>query len=87
MKNGTPPVNIGILQAKGSLYLTRPTLGHYVATREDLDWRAGEILGWVKDGTLKVRIDREVPLAEAAAAHRALEARETSGKVLLIPGQ
>jgi len=80
-----PPFDLLRLSQGGSLYLTRPTLGHYVATREDLLWRASEVLGWVKDGTLHVRIDREVPLADAAAAHRALEARETSGKVLLIP--
>jgi NADPH2:quinone reductase len=82
-----PPFDPLRLSQGGSLYLTRPTLGHYVATREDLEWRAGEILGSVKDETLKVRIDREVPLADAAAAHRALEARETAGKVLLITAE
>jgi NADPH2:quinone reductase len=80
-----PPFDLLRLSQGGSLYLTRPTLGHYVATREDLLWRANEVLGWVRDGKLKVRIDREVPLADAAAAHRALEGRETAGKVLLIP--
>jgi len=74
-----------ILSQKGSLFLTRPTLFHYIATREELISRAGELLGWVADGTLKLRIDREYPLADAAAAHRALEARETSGKLLLVP--
>jgi NADPH2:quinone reductase len=80
-----PPFDPLRLSLGGSLYLTRPTLGHYVATREDLLWRANEVLGWVRDGTLRVRVDRELPLTEAAAAHRALEARETAGKVLLIP--
>ena len=79
-----PPFDLLRLSQGGSLYLTRPTLGHYVATREDLLWRANEVLGWVRGATLKVRIDREVPLADAAAAHRALEGRETAGKVLLI---
>jgi NADPH2:quinone reductase len=79
-----PPFDLLRLSQGGSLYLTRPTLGHYVATREELLWRAGEVLGWVGDGTLRVRIDREVPLADAASAHRALEGRETAGKVLLI---
>jgi NADPH2:quinone reductase len=80
-----PPFDPLRLSQGGSLYLTRPTLGHYTATREDLLARAGEVLGWVRDGSLKVRIDRELPLADAAAGHRALEARETAGKVLLIP--
>ena len=80
-----PPFDPLRLSQGGSLYLTRPTLAHYVATREELLSRAGEVLGWVKDGTLRVRVDREVPLPDAAAAHRALEARETAGKVLLIP--
>jgi NADPH2:quinone reductase len=74
-----------ILHHKGSLFLTRPTLAHYVATREELVWRAGDVLGWVRDGSLKLRIDREVPLVHVAEAHRALEGRRTTGKVLLIP--
>jgi NADPH:quinone reductase len=80
-----PPFDPLRLSQGGSLYLTRPTLVNYVASREDLLWRASEVLGWVQDGTLQVRVDREVPLADAAAAHRALEARETAGKVLLVP--
>ena len=80
-----PPFDPLRLSQGGSLYLTRPTLIHYVGSREELLSRAGEVLGWVRDGTLRVRVDREVPLADAAAAHRALEARETAGKVLLIP--
>ncbi|MGA7992981.1 MAG: quinone oxidoreductase [Thermoanaerobaculia bacterium] len=81
-----PSVDPQILNAKGSVFLTRPSLFHYVASREELLARASDVLGWVKDGTLPLRVDREVPLAHAAAAHRALEARETAGKVLLIPG-
>lgn len=74
-----------VLNQKGSLFLTRPTLGHYVATPAELRWRAGEVLGWIRDGSLRLRIDRDLPLARAADAHRALEARETTGKVLLHP--
>ena len=72
-----------VLNRKGSLFLTRPTLSHYVAAREELEWRAGELLGWVADGSLRVRIDRTLPLADAADAHRALASRATMGKVLL----
>lgn len=79
------PVDPSVLNQKGSLFLTRPTLGHYIATREELAWRAGEVLAGVQDGSLKLRIDREVPLAQVADAHRALEGRETTGKVLLLP--
>jgi NADPH2:quinone reductase len=74
-----------LLSRRGSLYLTRPTLFHYVAAREELAERAGEVLGWVRDGTLRLRIDRELPLADAARAHEFLEGRRTMGKVLLIP--
>ena len=74
-----------LLNAKGSLFLTRPTLAHYVGSPADLRWRAGEVLSWIDDGSLRVRIDRELPLARAAEAHRALESRETTGKVLLHP--
>ncbi|NUP56040.1 MAG: quinone oxidoreductase, partial [Gemmatimonadaceae bacterium] len=77
------PLDPQLLNQKGSLFLTRPTLAHYVATPADLRWRAGEVLGWVRDGSLRLRIDRDLPLANAADAHRALEARETTGKVLL----
>lgn len=79
------PLDPNVLSQKGSLFLTRPTLGHYVATREELAWRAGDVLGWVRDGSLKLRIDREVPLVLATEAHRALEGRRTTGKVLLVP--
>ena len=80
-----PPFDPLLLSRKGSLFLTRPTLGHYIATRDELVWRAGEVLGWVEQGALSVRVDREVPLAQAAEAHRALEERRTTGKVLLVP--
>ena len=80
-----PPVDLGILAGKGSLYVTRPTLGHYVATREELLRRAGDVLGWVQAGELTLRIEHTFPLARAAEAHRALEGRRTTGKVLLIP--
>lgn len=80
-----PPFDPQILNRKGSLFLTRPTLAHYVATREELLDRAGQVLGWVADGSLSVRIGREYPLADAAEAQRALAARETTGKVLLVP--
>ncbi len=79
-----PPFEPGRL-AKNGVFLTRPTLGHYTNTREELLWRAGDVLDWIGSGKLKLRIDREVPLRDAAEAHRALEARETTGKVLLIP--
>ena len=74
-----------ILNARGSLFLTRPTLAHYTLTRDELLRRAGDVLGWLADGSLSVRVDRVVPLADAAAAQTALAARETSGKVLLRP--
>jgi NADPH2:quinone reductase len=80
-----PPIEPLLLTRKGSLFMTRPTLGHYTATRDELVWRAGDVLGWVREGALSVRIDRQVPLAEAAEAHRALEERRTTGKVLLVP--
>ena len=79
------PVDPQVLNAKGSVYLTRPTLVHYVMTRADLLKRANEILGWVAAGELKVRIGATFPLTEAARAHRELEGRKTTGKVLLIP--
>jgi len=79
------PFDPQVLNQKGSLFLTRPTLVHYIATRAELLARAGEVLGWIERGMLKVRIERELPLAQAAEAQRLLEARQTTGKVLLIP--
>jgi NADPH2:quinone reductase len=80
-----PPFDLNTLNGKGSLFVTRPTLGHYALTREELLWRAGDVLGWVASGKLHPRIERTYPLSEAAAAHRALESRQTAGKLLLIP--
>lgn len=74
-----------ILNQKGSLFLTRPSLGHHVATRDELLQRAGEVLGWIRDGKLKLRTEFEFPLKDAGDAHRALESRKTTGKVLLLP--
>ena len=79
------PIDPQILNQKGSLFLTRPSLGHYVATTAELQERATTVLGWVAEGSLKVRIGREFPLAAAAEAHAALESRKTTGKVLLTP--
>jgi NADPH:quinone reductase len=78
-----PPFDPGILNARGSLFLTRPSLAHYVLTRDELLRRAGDVLNWVASGKLKLRIDRTYPLAEAASAHRDLEGRKTAGKLLL----
>jgi NADPH2:quinone reductase len=80
-----PPFDAAILNQKGSLFLTRPSLFHHIVTREELLQRAGEVLGWIKSGRLKLRIDLTLPLAQAAEAHRQLESRQTTGKVLLIP--
>ncbi|MEZ4735664.1 MAG: quinone oxidoreductase [Caldilineaceae bacterium] len=79
------PLNPQILNQKGSLYLTRPSLGAYIATREELLWRANDLFTWMAAGKLDVRIDQSFPLSEAAAAHTYLEGRQTKGKVLLIP--
>jgi NADPH2:quinone reductase len=80
-----PPIDPTILNTKGSLYLTRPSLFAYVVTRDELASRADDVLGWIRDGKLKLRIGLELPLSEAAEAHRALEGRTTTGKVLLVP--
>jgi NADPH:quinone reductase len=79
-----PPMDPRVL-ANGSLFLTRPGLGDYTATREELEQRAGDVLGWVKSGELKLRVEHVFPLSEAAEAHRQLESRATTGKVVLIP--
>ena len=80
-----PPIDPLVLSRKGSLFLTRPSLVHYIADRASLEARAAAVLEDAAAGRLKVRIDRTYPLAEAAEAHRALEGRQTTGKVLLIP--
>ncbi|MBI3686583.1 MAG: quinone oxidoreductase [Actinobacteria bacterium] len=78
-----PPFDLARLNTAGSLYVTRPTLGHYLADRAELTWRAGEVLGWVADGSLSVHIGRSYPLADARAAYGDLEARRSTGKLLL----
>lgn len=80
-----PPLDPLLLSAKGSLFLTRPTLHHYAATREELHQRAADVFHWIATGQLQVRIDAIFPLAEAAEAHRRLEGRKTAGKLLLSP--
>jgi NADPH2:quinone reductase len=80
-----PPVDLSLLSAKGSLFVTRPSLSTYVAKRKDLDRIAASVFAAVADGILHPNIDQTFPLAEAAAAHRALEARQTTGKTLLLP--
>jgi NADPH:quinone reductase len=80
-----PPMDPQVLNARGSLFLTRPTLGHYIATRDELLQRTGDMFGWIAAGELVVRVDKTFPLGQAADAHRYLEARQTKGKVLLIP--
>jgi NADPH2:quinone reductase len=81
-----PPFDPSILNARGSLFLTRPTLAHYAQTREEVLWRAGDVLNWLEAGRLKLRIDRTYPLVDVAQAHRDLESRKTAGKlVLTIP--
>jgi NADPH2:quinone reductase len=80
-----PPFDPIQLNSKGSLFLTRPTLWHYIATRAELEWRAGDVLGWAASGQLQLRSEHTFPLVEAAQAQIDLEARKTTGKVLLVP--
>jgi NADPH2:quinone reductase len=80
-----PPFDLQLLNQKGSLFATRPTLVNYVATREELTWRAGELFDAVLDGTLKLRVEHTYPLADARRAHEDLEARRTTGKLVLLP--
>jgi len=74
-----------LLAEKGSIFLTRPTMAHYIQTREELLGRSGDLFGWIRSGDLQVRIGAEYPLERAADAHRSLEARQTTGKVILRP--
>lgn len=86
--NASGPVtefNPATLGPKGSLFLTRPTLFDYLATREDLDWRSGDVFSWISDGKLNLRLEHFYPLAEVQEAHRALEGRKTTGKIILTP--
>jgi NADPH2:quinone reductase len=80
-----PPLDPMVLNAKGSLYLTRPYIGHYTADRAELLARMNDIFHWIATGKLKIRIDKTFPLAEVAEAHRYLEGRQSKGKILLIP--
>ncbi|MBI4444857.1 MAG: quinone oxidoreductase [Acidobacteria bacterium] len=80
-----PPFDPQILNTRGSLFLTRPSLGHYTATRRELTERAEDLFRWIRDGSLKIQIYKEYPLRDARLAHEALESRQTVGKILLIP--
>jgi NADPH2:quinone reductase len=80
-----PAFDAALLAQKGSLYLTRPSLAHYTATREELLWRAKDVLNWISAGKLTLRIGKTFPLAEASEAHRQMEGRATTGKILLLP--
>ena len=80
-----PPFELQRLAASGSLYVTRPTMAHYLATRDELRWRAGDLFDWIRDGRLTVRIGGTYPLEEAGRAHDDLGARRTTGKLLLLP--
>ena len=80
-----PPFDLIQLSTKGSLFVTRPTLGHYTATREELIARTGAVFGMIAAGKLKLRIEHTYPLAKRPQAHRDLEGRKTTGKLLLIP--
>ena len=71
------------LAQKGSIFLTRPTLGHYAATRDELIWRSGDLFQWLQDGSLWLHVEKTYPMSDAAEAHRDLESRKTSGKLLL----
>ena len=84
-RGAVSPIDLMKLSQKGSLFITRPTLAHYTATREELEWRANDVLQSIARGELKLRIHKVYPLAEAAQAHRDLEGRKTTGKLLLIP--
>jgi NADPH2:quinone reductase len=80
-----PPFDLAQLGAKGSLFVTRPGLAHYTLSREELLQRSGDVLGWIRTGQLKLRIDQTFPLKDAAEAHRRLEGRLSTGKLLLVP--
>jgi NADPH2:quinone reductase len=79
------PIDPLVLTQKGSIFLTRPSLGNYIATAQELQQRAGAVFGMIRDGKLKLRIEHVYPLAEAQQAHRDLEGRKTTGKLLLLP--
>jgi NADPH2:quinone reductase len=79
------PIDVGLLAAKGSLFLTRPSLATYLAKRADLEWAANDLFEVVEKGVVAIRVNQTFPLSEAAAAHRALEARQTTGSTVLLP--
>ena len=80
-----PPFDLGLLGRKGSLFLTRPTVFNYIARREDLERGAAELFEAIRSGKVRVEVTRTLPLAQAAEAHRALEARATTGSLVLLP--
>jgi len=80
-----PPFDLAQLSGRGSLFVTRPTLWHYLATRAELEWRAGDVLNWAAKGKIKLRTEHLYPLSEAAEAQADLEGRRTTGKILLEP--
>lgn len=82
-----PPFDLQRLNPAGSLFVTRPTLGHYMASREELLWRAGDLFRWITEGRLSVRVGGRYPLEQAAHAHADLASRGTTGKLLLLPGE
>jgi NADPH2:quinone reductase len=79
------PIDPLVLNRKGSLFLTRPTLSHYIAAPDDLLWRSHDLFNWLVSGEIKLRIDRQLPLSDAAEAHCLLAGRQTAGKLLLVP--
>ena len=80
-----PPFDLIQLSSKGSLFITRPTLWHYIATRAELEQRANDVLGWAASGEIKLRAEHVYPLIQAAQAQIDMEARKTTGKILLEP--
>lgn len=80
-----PPIDPMALMSKGSLFFTRPYLGHYIASREELLWRMNDLFAWIQAGELKLHIDKTFPLADVAEAHRYLSDRQSKGKILLVP--
>jgi NADPH2:quinone reductase len=82
-----PPFDLQRLNPAGSLFVTRPTLGHYLASREELLWRAGDLFRWITEGRLSVRVGGRYPLEQAAQAQADLASRGTTGKLLLLPGE
>ena len=78
-----PAIQPLMLSQKGSLFLTRPSLANYAVDRDEIAWRAGDLFRWIDDGSLKLRVEHRYPLADAARAHRDLEGRKTTGKLVL----